>query len=107
MLKRRIDDIVAVNQTHPHSPNRSIVGRNAKRNIGDGQRRAGANDGQDIRLMDAIYRKHSDDDLNFIAQIFGEKGTQRAISQATGQNRALAGTTFTPKKRSGDAPGSV
>ena len=47
------------------------------------------------------------DDLDLVAEVARERRSQRAVGEATGQDRGLAGTALTTEERAGDLPGRV
>ena len=78
-----------------------------ERNVGNGQRRAGADDRQRIRILLGVGRKDHGDDLGFIQEPFGKQRPDRTIDQAAGENFFFGGTPLAFDKTARDLPGGV
>src|SRR5260370_24206933 len=85
-----IDDELAVKLAHPYRTDEM-----RKWDIRNHQSRSGAVDGQHVRIVFSVSRKHNGDDLSIVAESFREKRADGAVDHAAGQNFALAGTAFT------------
>ena len=57
--------------------------------------------------MDLIGREGSEDNLDLVAHILGEKWAQRPIGEAADENGFLGWPSLAPEKAAGDTPGGV
>ena len=78
-----------------------------ERNIGDGQRRRRAGDGQRIGVLLRIGREHHGDDLGFVEEAFGEERPDRPVDQAAGKNLFFRGTSLAFDEAAGNFSGGV
>ena len=76
-------------------------------NIGDGQRRRRAGDGQRIGVLLGIGREHHGDNLGFIEEALGEERPDRPVDQAAGKNLFFRGTSLAFDEATGDFAGGV
>ena len=78
--------------------------RTIERNRGDRQRRRGADDRQNVRIVLLIGREDRGDDLDLRPVALREERANRAVGQAGGQNRGLGRATFTLDEAAGILP---
>ena len=92
-----VENVLPADVAHPHCAHRSVEG-----DIGDGQSRRSTDDGQDVQVVLLVGRESGDDDLDFVAPTFGEKGSEGTVREATEENGRFAGTAFAFKETTGD-----
>src|SRR5581483_11633529 len=97
-----VDGDLAVDQSDAHTADWPFPG-----DVGDGQRSACANDAQHINSVLLIVTERCNDDLDFVAQVFGEERADRAIRDARRQDGLLRRAALAPEERAGDAPRCV
>ena len=78
-----------------------------ERNIGDGQRRTRAHDGERGGIAQGIGREHQADDLGFIGIAFGEQRADGAVDQTAGEGFLLRHAAFALDEAAGKTPGRV
>ncbi len=84
---RRIGHILAVFETHPHTAQDM-----RERNIGHGQRRAGADNRQGIGILLGVGGEDHGDNLGFVEETVGKQRADRTIDQPAGENLFFGGT---------------
>ena len=102
LLEGRVDDELAVDPADAHGADRAAEG-----DVGDRQRRRGADDAQHVDRVLAVGRQGVQQDLHVVAHVLGEQGPQRAIGQPGGQDGGLGRPAFAAEERAGDAPAGV
>ena len=102
LLISRVEHELAINQANAHSADWAGKRRHAKRNIRDCERSTCTHNRQHVGRIHMVSGKRGNDDLHFIAQVFGKQRAQRTINQPRYENRLLAWAAFPPKERSGD-----
>ena len=65
-----------------------------ERNVGNRQRRAGADDGERAGIALRIGREHHGDDLRLVHEAFGKQRPDGPVDQAAGENFFLRGTAL-------------
>ncbi len=93
----RIDDDAAVNVADAHAADRAGEG-----NVGDGERRRGAQDAEDIGIVLHVCGEHGDDDLDIVAIALGEERANGAVDQTRGEDRVLGGAAFALDEAAGN-----
>ncbi len=76
--------------------------RAVERDTGDRERGRRAVDRRDVVRVLEVDTENGGDDLHLVAEVVGERRPQRAVRQARGEDRVLAGPAFTPEERAGD-----
>ena len=71
----------------------------------DGQRRRGADQGDDIRIVLQVVAQHRADDLGLVAEAGREERADRAVDEAGGQHLLLGRPAFALEKAAGDLAG--
>ena len=97
-----IDNELIVHTAHAHRANRS-----AERDIRERERRAGAIDADDIRIVFLIRREDERDDLRLVAEAFRKERADGTVDLPRGQDLFLAGTSFALDEAAGDAAAGV
>ena len=97
-----VDDELAVDETHTHRADRTFP-----RDIRDHNRRAGANDAQDVQVDLGITRERGHDNLHLVHHPLREERAQGAIDQTANQDRLVAGPALTALEAAGDTAGGV
>src|SRR6478609_8384615 len=97
LLVRRVRDPGTVEVREAHGADRAV-----ERDARDHQRRGGTVDRDDVVRIRLVRTEDGRDDLHLVAEVGREARPQRAVGQAAGQDRRLAGTAFTPEERAGD-----
>ncbi len=59
-------------------------------------------EGEDVRVVLHIVRKHGNDDLRLVLEAFDEQRTDRPVDEAGGERLLLGGTAFTLEEAAGD-----
>ena len=75
---------LAVHRTHAHAAQHML-----ERNVGDGQRRAGADNGQRAGIALRIGRQHHGDHLALVHEAFGEQRPDGPVNQPAGEDFLL------------------
>ena len=75
--------------------------------VGNGQGRARAHDGERIGVLLGIGREHHGDDLGFVEEPFGEQRTDRPVDQPAGENFFFRGTSLAFDKAARNFAGGV
>ena len=76
-LVARVEQVLAAGVADARRTDRAL-----ERQAGDGQRRGGAEHGDDIRIDIRVHRHHGGDDLHFVGVTLGEQRTDGTIDQA-------------------------
>ena len=92
-----VDDDLAVYKTDGNAGDRAVP-----RDIGDGDRDRGTDHRGDLGSAVGIHGHHGGDDTDVVAHILGEQRTDRAVDDAGGQDRLLAGSALTAHIAAGD-----
>jgi hypothetical protein len=92
-----LGDELAVDAADAHRADRA-----AERNVGDHQRGGSAVDAEDIGIVLAVGGEERGDDLRVVEVALGEKGAQRAVRHATGEDFLFRGTAFALEVAAGD-----
>ena len=71
------------------------------------QRGRGTVDRDHVVRVHLVGTQDGGDDLDLVAEALGEARAQRAVGEATGEDRGLAGTAFTAEERTGDLAAGV
>ncbi len=82
LLEGGVEDEFAINEAHAGGGDWPIVRGHPKGDIGDGQGRRCADDGQNVGLVNLVRRERGDDNLDIVVQVFGEERAQWAVGQA-------------------------
>ena len=98
---RRIGNKLSVDATNAHGTEWSVP-----RNIADHQRRARADDAEDIGIVLAVSAEYNGLHLHFVVPTFGEQRTDRTICEAACENFFFRRTTFAFEIASGKFSGS-
>ena len=97
-----VEDELAVHKTDLERADRTVP-----RDIGDGKRGGGADQGRDLGravVIDAHDRCH---DGNIVAEVGGEERADGAVDDAAGQDALFTGTTLAAVEGAGDAADGV
>src|ERR1700691_2401517 len=86
---RGVGDIYAVHHTYAHATQHMV-----ERNIGDGQRGAGADHCQGVGILLRIGGEHHGDDLGFMQETFGEQRADRPVDQPAGEDFFFRGPSL-------------
>ena len=89
LFVRGVHDELAFDPADAHGAERSGPG-----DVGDGQRRGGAEDGQDVGLVLAVGREQEGLDLDLVVPALGEQGADGAVGEAAGEDFLLGGTAL-------------
>ena len=100
LLHQRVQDVLAVDVGHPGGAHRA-----EERHAGDGQRRRGRHQGDDVGVVFQVMAQNGADDLHFVLEIVMEQRPDRPVDQAAGQRLTLAGPAFALEKTAGDLTG--
>jgi len=100
--ERRVHDEVAVQQPHPHGPDRA-----EEREGRHGQRRRDGVDREDVVRVHQIGREDRGDALRLVAVALRPERPDGAVSHACGEDCALGGAPLTLEKAARDLPGGV
>ncbi len=92
-----MDQVLAVGIADAHSTDRPV-----ERNVRDGQRRRGADHGDDVEVMLGIRRERRHHHLHIIAVPVREQRAQRAVDQAAEQDRLSRRAPLTLEKAARD-----
>ena len=85
----RVSNVLAVDEAHADRAHKMM-----KRDIGDRQSGARADDGEHAGVGFRISRQNHRDDLGFVEVAFREQGTHRAVDHAAGQNFLFGKSAF-------------
>ena len=102
LLDGRERNPLAVDEGDPYTAHRP-----GERQAGDLRRRRRGIDRQHVVEILGIQAQHRHDDLDLVAQPGDERGAQRTVDQAAGQDRVGGRPAFTPEERTGDAARGV
>ena len=109
-VEHRTLELLVGREGHPLAADEGDAGgadRAGERQAGQlGRHRRGV-DRHDVVEVRGVQAHHRDDDLDLVAQALDERGAQRAVDQAAGEDRVLAGPALAAEERAGDAPGGV
>ena len=94
---RRVGDELAVDAADAHRAERA-----GPRNVADHQRRRGADDAQDIRVVFAVRAQHDALDLDFVIPALGKKRTDRPVGQAAGEDFLFGRAAFALEVAAGE-----
>ena len=94
--------ILAVLHAHPDAAQHVV-----ERDIGNGQRGGGADNGQRIGILFGIGRQDHGDDLSFVQEPFREQRADRTIDQAAGENFLFRETPLAFDKAARNLSGGV
>jgi hypothetical protein len=97
-----VQHVVAVDHTDLGSTDRAL-----ERHAGQDQGGGSADQRRNVAVHFGIQRHHGGDDLDLVAELFGEERTDRTIDQARGQRFLFGRTAFALEEAAGDAPGGV
>ena len=99
---RRVDDDLTVDVAHPDRAHRAL-----ERDVRDDERRRGAVDAQDRRVVLLVHRQHGRDDLHVEPEAVWEQRSQRTVRQSRCQDRRLARPAFPAHERARYLAGRV
>ena len=102
LLDRGVGQELAVDQGDAHAADRA-----APRDVGDGERGAGAVNHRDIGVVDLVGRHQLADDLDLVEQALGEEGAARTVAQAGGEDLLLGRTALALEKPAGYLAGGI
>ncbi len=97
-----VDHVRAVDQAHPDRPDGAGEG-----DVGDGERRRGAEHGVHVGQVVHLGRQRHGDHLDFVAHPLGEQRAQRPVDQAGRQDRLFAGAAAALDEAAGDLADGV
>ena len=97
LLERGVRDPLTVVVREAHRTDRTV-----ERDARDGQRGRRAVDRRDVVRVLEVDTEDGGDDLDLVAEVGRERRAQRPVGEPTGEDRELAGATFTPEERTGD-----
>ena len=89
LIGGRVEDVFAVLEANASGAHRAHEG-----NARNGQRRRGADHGDDIGVVLQIMAEGGADDLGFVAEAIGEQRTDRTVDQAADQGFLLGRPAF-------------
>ena len=98
----RIDDVLALDQSHADCADRAV-----ERNVGNRQCRRGAVNTANIRIVLRVGRQHHRNDLGLAAESFGEQRADGTIDLAAGKNFFFARTAFALDESAGETSAGV
>jgi hypothetical protein len=102
LLIGRVEDPFPFDPPDAHRADRAAPG-----NVGDRQRRRGADDRRDVERVLRVGRPRVHDDLDIVAQVLGEERPQRPVRQAGGEDRRFRRPALAPEERAGDGAAGV
>ncbi len=97
-----VDDESAIYVADAHRADRL-----GKGDVRDHQRGGSGNNRQRVQVMIWVCRERRENDLNVVAEAFGEERAQRAIYQAAKKNGRLAGAAFTAEEAARNLTGGI
>ena len=100
LLERRVDDELAVEIADAGRADRAHEGH-----AGDGQRRRGGDQREDIGIVLHVVRQGRDHDQRLVAEALVEQRPDRTVDQARGQDFLLGGTALTLEEAARDLAG--
>ena len=95
----RVDEVLAVNQADPHAGDGLL-----ERDVGQGERRRGPGEGEDVGVVLAVGGEHERDDLRLEAPPGRKQRANRAVDDAARQDFLLRRLAFTLEEAAGDSP---
>src|SRR4051812_39187080 len=98
----RVGDELTIDLSHADRAYRAV-----ERDIGNGQRGAGAVDGSNVRIVFVVSGHDERNDLRLISERLREQRTDRTVDHAAYKDLALAGAAFTLDEASGDSSTGV
>jgi len=84
-VERGVQHIFVIDEADAGGADRAL-----ERRAGDGQRRGGCDQCQDVGIVFHVVRQHGDDDLGLVAPAVDEQRADRTVDQ-TGDQRFLFG----------------
>ena len=97
---QRVQDVLAVDIADAGGGDRA-----EERNAGDGQRRRGADQGDDVGIVLQVMAQHGADDLRLVAEAGREQRADRPVDEARGQHLLLGRPAFALEEAAGDLAG--
>jgi hypothetical protein len=102
LVQRRIEHIFVVDEADARGADRALEGR-----AGEGQRRGGSHQRQNVGIVFHVMGQHRHDDLGLVAPAVDEQRTDRAIDQTGDQRLLFGGSAFALEITAGNAAGCV
>jgi hypothetical protein len=97
-VERRVEHVFVIDEADAGSADRALEGR-----AGDGERRGGRDQRENVGIVLHVVRQHGDDDLGLVAPAIDEQGADRAVDQTGNQGFLLGGPAFTLEVAAGNA----
>ena len=101
-VERGVEHVFVVDEADPCRTDRALEGR-----AGDGQRRGGGDQSENVGIVLHVMRQHGDDDLGLVAPAVDEQGADRAIDQTGNQGFLLGRPAFALEIAAGNAASGV
>ena len=103
LLVGGVGDPLAVGRVgDPHGADGAVEG-----DAREHQRGGGGVDGQHVVGVLLVGADDGGDDVDLVAEALGERGAQRAVDQAAGEDGLVGGPALTAEERAGDLAGGV
>ena len=102
LLERRVHGPLSADQAEADGADRAV-----ERQARDPDRERSRVHRGDVVRVGHVDRQDRDDDLDLVPVALAERGPQRAVDQACGEDRRLGRTSFTTEEAAGDLPPGV